>query len=459
MYIWARTWPADPPLSAVFGPGSYSDCDKTLAANFDFDDGVWDNTAKAIAGMNDRCLAIDQQPITDAIDQMRESGCEVNTDGISADKDGKAGRRLQVGYAGSAACSLASFDARLAEINAGCCADDANCPAGVPTTCDFECAIVWNPFVTECEMIIAVMMPGNIDDFETVTRTCNALPRSPLISAIVESIASTCGDCTVPDTLATTHALQCNLANTGDDNDEGAPVWPTLETEPSCPLSSFAIRLAIVNAACCAAEDDCGKAGPTSCSKLECAVQLVPFYAICRKTIDKIFDHADGTDDGNADSFAKLVDDCDRMDPEVPKERLHTLIGDEHCDVNTTSIFATVSVVEQPTTGKDYGGGKRRQAQMVGMISSNSIVGACSLDAFNSRIADVDQFCCDPNDPSDNCGPVEGPPEACDFECSGVWLPLWNDCQPLLQMLFAASPDAVQQFGALAAACEAPPPP
>jgi hypothetical protein len=333
----------------------YSDCDKVLAANFDFDDGAWDNIAKAIAGMNDCCLAIDQDLITDAIDQMSESGCEVHTDGISADKDGKAGRRMQIGYTGAAACSLASFDARLAEVNAACCADDVTCHAGVPVACNFQCADVWDPFVTECGTIIAVMMPGSFDDFATVTRTCHALPRSPLISAIVESIASTCGYCIVPDTLTVTHTLQCNPAN----ESECAPVWPTLKMEPSCPLFDFASRLAIVNAACCAAEDDCGKACPTSCS-LQCAVQVVPFYTICRKTIDKNFDHIDGTDDGNAEGFAKLVDDCKRMDRGVPKERLCTLIGDEHCDVNTTTIFKTVSGVGQPTTNKDHKGGKRR---------------------------------------------------------------------------------------------------
>jgi hypothetical protein len=279
--------------AATFVP-FYSDCDKLLAANFDFDDDVWDNKAKAIAGMNDRCLAIDQDLVTDAIDQMKQAGCEVPTDGISADKDGKSGRRLQIGYAGKDDCSLADFDPRLDEVNTACCADkEENCHAGVPTSCDYECAVEWESFVTDCSRIIGVMMPENVDAFADVTRTCHTLPRAPLISAIVEAISSNC-ECTVPDTLATTQALQCKPASLGPQV-EGAASWPTLQTESTCPLAGFAVRLAIVNAACCKDADSCGKSGPTACS-LECAVALVPWYGLCRQTIDKNFDHTDGTD-------------------------------------------------------------------------------------------------------------------------------------------------------------------
>ena len=456
--------PCSVDCAATFVP-FYSDCDKVLAAFFDFDDDVWDNKAKAISGLNDRCLDIDQDLVTDAIDQMNLAGCEVPTDGISADTDGKSGRRLQIGYAGKDVCSLADFDPRLDEVNTACCADkEENCNAGVPTSCDYECAVEWERFVTDCSRIIGMMMPDNLDDFAIVTQTCHALPRAPLISAIVEAISSNC-DCSVPDTLATTQALQCNPASLGPHVMEGIPSWPTLETESTCPMSEFAGRLAIVNAACCE-DGGCGKGGPASCS-LKCAVEVVPWYGLCRQTIDKNFDHADGIDDGTADGFAELVRKCNRIDLSIPETRLKTLINDERCDVNTIAIFAPVGQsnsggISVPPPPPRNGGGhrrlKRRQAQLSQMYQTSAIVNHCSLPEIEDRIAAVDRACCDPNDSSDVCKDA-GPPESCDFECSGVWLPLWNDCQVFLETIFESRAGVAEQFDALASACEALPPP
>jgi hypothetical protein len=69
---------------------------------------------------------------------------------------------------------------------------------------------------------------------------------------------------------------------------------------------------------------------------------------------------------------------------------------------------------------------KRRQAQLADMFETNTIVHGCSLPEIEARIAAVDGACCDPSDPSDACK-EGGPPESCDLECSGVWLPLWNN--------------------------------
>jgi hypothetical protein len=91
------------------------------------------------------------------------------------------------------------------------------------------------------------------------------------------------------------------------------------------------------------------------------------------------------------------------------------------------------------------------------MFETNTIVHGCSLAEMEARIAAVDGACCDPSDPSDACKDG-GPPESCDFECSGVWLPLWNDCQPFLEIIFQSRPSVAAQFRALAATCEVPPP-
>jgi hypothetical protein len=458
----------------------FTECSDVLNAYFDSDDGVEDDAAKSIADMNHLCLNIDQGLVTTAIEQMKAGGCEVRTDGIEADKDGKSGRRLQhFGYQGQSACSLDSFDGRCADVDTACCSDgsgtsDKNCHAGIPTVCGFECAAEWTLFVTECDRIIAVMMPESADDFDRVTQTCNTLPRAPLMSAIVDAILANC-DCVVPDTLAKTQAIQCGRTNMlhgfimGGGTDTSDTVWPQLQPEPNCPLFGFAARLGIVNGACCK-DDACGKGAPESCS-LECAVEAIPFYTLCRQTIDKLFDftNSDRTEDGTADGFAKLADECRRMDLTLPSDRLRTLINVEQCDVDTSAISATVvqisagSVHAPPPPPPGNGGhrrrrleNKRRQAQLVDMFKSNAHVGSCSFAELDARLVDVDHACCDPSDPSDSCT-GETPPKACDFECSGVWLPLWADCQALLEVLFEDTPDSVQQFRDVTATCEALP--
>jgi hypothetical protein len=208
----------EPPLecdidcAATFVP-FYADCSELLAANFDSIDEIEDHAAKAIDGMNERCLTLEQDGIITTIVQLQDAGCTVETSGIVADKDGKMGRRAlqQIGYAGADSCSLGSFDNRLAEVNTNCCNDsdeDDNCHADIPSSCDFECAAVWGRFVTDCNMIITMMMPGALEDFAKVTATCNALPQPLLIAAIRNSIAAC--DCPVSSALAVTGGLMYN---------------------------------------------------------------------------------------------------------------------------------------------------------------------------------------------------------------------------------------------------------
>jgi hypothetical protein len=187
--------------------------------------------------------------------------------------------------------------------------------------------------------------------------------------------------------------------------------------------------------------------------------------------------------------FTKLVDECDPIDLSIPKARLKTLIEDEHCDVDTTDIVATVgqsssggSTVLPPTSDSGIGHRRleRRRAQVTDIIfepdskhirgqtitnsrnirdklsETNTITNHCSLPEIEARIAVVDSACCDTDDPSDVC--QGGPPASCDFECSNIWLPLWNDCQSLLEMLFQSRPGAAAQFRALTATCEVLPP-
>ena len=67
----------------------------------------------------------------------------------------------QVSYSGGTACSLGSFDAKLAGLNHNCCNTtdkDDKCKNSVPIHCDYECAKFLPSFYPSCKHIISVMM-------------------------------------------------------------------------------------------------------------------------------------------------------------------------------------------------------------------------------------------------------------------------------------------------------------
>jgi hypothetical protein len=215
----------DPPPTCSLGCAAtfvplYDDCRKVLAAYFDSTDGIEDKTAKAIDDMNHRCLDLEQDAFITVILQMNATGCTIQTGGIVA-VDGKTGRRAiqQIGYAEAGTCSFAAFESRVAEVNANCCDDsddDDNCHADIPNSCDLECAAVWGPFLTECEPLIKVAMPGALEgDFAKVTATCDALPKPLMIAAIRNSIAAC--DCVVPLALKVTAGVMCSTPPGGSD--------------------------------------------------------------------------------------------------------------------------------------------------------------------------------------------------------------------------------------------------
>jgi hypothetical protein len=242
-----------PPLAcdidcaATFVP-FYADCSELLSTYFDSIDEIEDHAAKAIDGMNDRCQTLEQNKIVTTMVLLQDAGCTVETAGIVAEMDVKTGRRaLQLGYSGADTCSFASFDSRVAEINTNCCDDsdeDDNCQAGIPNSCDFECAAVWKKFVTECATLIAVAMPGMMEGkFVVVTATCDALPQSLMMAAIRNSVAAC--DCPVPPALTVTGALMCNEPGGAEGQHPSSmspQLWMHLKTEPTCPLTMFARR-------------------------------------------------------------------------------------------------------------------------------------------------------------------------------------------------------------------------
>jgi hypothetical protein len=182
-----------------------------------------------------------------------------------------------------------------------------------------------------------------------------------------------------------------------------------LKTESTCPLSTFASRLAVVDAACCKGDGDCDKNGPASCS-LDCATELVPAYDDCRQTIDVNFDAADGKEDGVADIFKKVYDNCLAIDGATGKARLRdqaeqqlqTMIADG-CDADTTGITLATAAAGQHGS---RGGGKRRvQAKLSDMLFRTGGVDpvACSFANLDARFAAVGEACCDLHDPTDAC--------------------------------------------------------
>ena len=51
-------------------------------------------------------------------------------------------------------CDLVHFPEQAAAVDAACCDDGVSCAAGVPTTCDAKCALVFPPFFETCGAIL-----------------------------------------------------------------------------------------------------------------------------------------------------------------------------------------------------------------------------------------------------------------------------------------------------------------
>jgi len=82
-------------------------------------------------------------------------------------------RRMQLGLGGlsSSTCELATLQNQAAAVDAACCPNDS-CDGGIPSSCDYACAVEFVPFWTDC----GSMLMGMGQDMSSVNAICT--PRS-----------------------------------------------------------------------------------------------------------------------------------------------------------------------------------------------------------------------------------------------------------------------------------------
>ena len=70
-------------------------------------------------------------------------------------------------------CTWDQFSDRLEAVDAACCSDDASCPTGVPTTCDFFCAEKYIPLYDRChDLLVEMVGDEQLPEFDALVTTC-----------------------------------------------------------------------------------------------------------------------------------------------------------------------------------------------------------------------------------------------------------------------------------------------
>ena len=209
----------------------HDDCKIKIDALYDSADGREDGNAQVMSSLYRKCLALPAPVMLASITASQQMSCTVNVSGFYAERPGppppphnctdndaamlkinhqscksvKASgfcafmansamsklcscscppkpanhghRVLQIQYSGSNGCAMSQFDARAADINKQCCGandiDDRCQKAGVPETCDVECAQHFVPFFKDCNHMLHVLMPpGKMPAFAMLNKTC-----------------------------------------------------------------------------------------------------------------------------------------------------------------------------------------------------------------------------------------------------------------------------------------------
>eukprot|EP01052_Picozoa_sp_SAG31_P048810 SAG31_NODE_10389_length_1144_cov_2.727273_2_plen_366_part_01 len=287
--------------AATFVP-FYGDCGGVMQSLLDNSDGEEDNSVKTISGFYERCIGgnIGQsardtivamggcnasRPICAEPREHKPPRCPIFTHGITKELNRTAllepyvappppppsqstgfGRRqaqsFMGGVGGTAACSMNNFESRMAELSTACCDDsdeDDICQEGVPYSCDFECAVVWNEFREECQNMINRWFDRDhhtLRHFQVLTDTCNEIPVMPMLHAIQTALNSC--ECRTNELTERTTELACSPVRSPywwlKVVPQALPAQPSswlhIDEEASCPVAHFESRLAEVNSAC-----------------------------------------------------------------------------------------------------------------------------------------------------------------------------------------------------------------
>eukprot|EP01043_Picozoa_sp_COSAG02_P056814 COSAG02_NODE_6797_length_3355_cov_2.061732_1_plen_413_part_10 len=225
----ARGVSCDVPCAETLLP-FLSNCSAVINKLFDVDDGIDDDIAGQFDSVYGACMEIDPTEALAALSDLKDSGhcTDAQLDGVAetpvsaapcadvrptcanliasgfmtcvadfgptGDLAGQCDRtcafcgtqaggrhRLQTAMQ----CDLVHFPEQAAAVDAACCDDGVSCAAGVPTTCDAKCAVVFPRFFESCRTTLQTQVDRNtFNSYERLHDTCTTgLPVEPLLRA------------------------------------------------------------------------------------------------------------------------------------------------------------------------------------------------------------------------------------------------------------------------------------
>eukprot|EP01048_Picozoa_sp_COSAG05_P004079 COSAG05_NODE_207_length_14113_cov_13.452119_5_plen_286_part_00 len=191
-----------------------------------------------------------------------------------------------------------------------------------------------------------------------------------------------------------------------------------------CPIKTFGARAKRINAACCTPQGSCPPGRPPRACSLRCALEFVPFYDGCKPVISEIFDGIDKKQDGHAQFFDQLFDECSKGAPRSPTSSIALSmyvkgLRERHCVVDLSSV-----------THKAQSNGRRQLQLPPGAITS-----CMNVKAFNEHVAKINAACC----PHGATSCPGGVPLACDGECA-LQLPFfYKECNVMMKIVLGAT--------------------
>ena len=99
---------------------------------------------------------------------------------------------------------FAEFQTRLDSVEHACCGN-SDCPAGVPTTCSVNCALVFSPFYEACGLLIGRMLDDDdagtaqIAAFDQLDSQCHSAVDLPSALGIIATLRDDDSDFLVPE--------------------------------------------------------------------------------------------------------------------------------------------------------------------------------------------------------------------------------------------------------------------
>ena len=138
-------------------------------------------------------------------------------------------------------CDLTNFAADAQTVDVSCCDDGVSCAAGVPTTCDAKCAVMFVPFFDRCETILSTQVDHNsFDSYQRLYDTCaTGLPVEPLLRAAAVCAAGPAG----PTMMYVAGGFDGSDLDTAERYDPSADTWAPLAPMSGARRSFAAVAM------------------------------------------------------------------------------------------------------------------------------------------------------------------------------------------------------------------------